>query len=755
MTLERGTLLHKRYRIVEILGQGGMGSVYRAVDENLGVDVALKENLFTTDEYARQFRLEAVILANLRHPNLPRVSDHFVLGDQGQYLVMDYIDGEDLRQRMERVGMIEEEEAIMIGAAICDALEYLHTRKPPILHRDIKPGNVKITPDGHIFLVDFGLAKVVQGSQATTTGARAMTPGYSPPEQYGTARTDPRTDVYSLGATLYASLCGVIPEDGLARAMDNAQLTPLRKRESKISRRLANAIEQAMAVDPDDRFQSADEFKKALLGSKSKTQRLTGKYTVTPPPDDFDVTPPPEEVEKKEQFPEKKPGLMAVEPQQEFKPPKRRKKKKRAGCLWLFLILMLLVGGAVGASIFYPEIIPPSITGYISPSIVEYIPTSISGYIPWIQPPSMPTSSPTITPSPTVSDIAATEILETPTNTSIPTKTKVPTKTEAATETLGPPTGTPTPVSSPTITPTEAPPTITNTPAPTQQGGGFGEIAFASDRTGIPQIYSVKIDGGGLQPITNLPDGACQPTWSPDGEYIVFTSPCETYTDTYHQSNLFRMNADGTDITQITSAPGGDYDPAWSPDGNRIAFTSLRDGQKEIYVLNLDNMDLNRVTDIETDIENTEPAWSPFGNQIVFVRKRVGAYQIWAVTDIGQSPVQVSRSGQQLWDFSPRWSPDGKFILFNQKPANTRVLPWLMQMRYEDRGTTTATTLELGASHVENIRFSPDGEWILYESQDLRDNRDIYYMTVSGSAHTRLTTDPAIDFDPVWRPVSP
>src|SRR3989337_2136657 len=238
MTLERGALLHKRYRIVEILGQGGMGSVYHAIDENLGVDVAVKENLFTTDENARQFRLEAVILANLRHPNLPRVTDHFVIGDEGQYLVMDYIEGEDLRQRMERLGNITEDEAILIGAAICDALTYLHTRKPSILHRDIKPGNVKISPEGAIYLVDFGLAKIVQGPQATTTGARAMTPGYSPPEQYGTARTDPRTDVYSLGATLYAALTGVIPEDGLARAMDNAQLTPLRQRNPKISRPL-------------------------------------------------------------------------------------------------------------------------------------------------------------------------------------------------------------------------------------------------------------------------------------------------------------------------------------------------------------------------------------------------------------------------------------------------------------------------------------------------------------------------------------
>lgn len=284
MTLERGNLLHNRYRIAEILGQGGMGSVYRAVDENLGVDVAVKENLFTTDEYSRQFRLEAVILANLRHPNLPRVTDHFVLEDQGQYLVMDYIEGEDLRQRMERVGTLPDEEVIVVGAAMCDALDYLHSRKPPILHRDIKPGNVKITSEGEVFLVDFGLAKVIQGSQVTTTGARAMTPGYSPPEQYGTARTDSRTDIYSLGATLYAVLTGVIPEDGLARAMDNADLTPIRKRNPKVARRLASAIEKSMAVDSDDRFQGAATFKKALLSSSLKTQRLNGDFFVEPAP---------------------------------------------------------------------------------------------------------------------------------------------------------------------------------------------------------------------------------------------------------------------------------------------------------------------------------------------------------------------------------------------------------------------------------------------------------------------------------------
>ncbi len=273
MTLERGALLHNRYRILEILGQGGMGSIYRAVDDNLGLEVAVKENLFTTDEYARQFRREATILAGLRHPNLPRVSDHFIVEGQGQYLVMDYIEGEDLRERMDRIGVIPEAEALIIGVAMCDALMYMHTQNPPILHRDIKPGNVKITPEGKIHLVDFGLAKVAFTGQRTVTGARAMTPGYSPPEQYGGARTDHRSDIYSLAATLYAAMAGVVPEDSLARTMEQADLTPLRNRNPDITRRLSKVIETALAVHPDDRYQTAEEFKKALLGSSSTSKR--------------------------------------------------------------------------------------------------------------------------------------------------------------------------------------------------------------------------------------------------------------------------------------------------------------------------------------------------------------------------------------------------------------------------------------------------------------------------------------------------
>jgi Tol biopolymer transport system component len=296
------------------------------------------------------------------------------------------------------------------------------------------------------------------------------------------------------------------------------------------------------------------------------------------------------------------------------------------------------------------------------------------------------------------------------------------------------------------------------TPSPTPIGGGYGQIAFASERTGVPQIYLINAaDGSDLRPITNLPEGACQPSWSPDGARLVFTSPCKFDTDSYRESSLYIINADGTELTPLNTAPGGDFDPAWAPDGKRIAFTSLRDGHKEIYLLELGTGRIKRLTVSDTDEENSQPAWSPFGNQIAFVKKRVGALQIWTMTDIGQNHEQVVRSGQTLWDFYPVWSQDGQYILFNQRRINTGTLPWMMQIRYEDRNRQAPSEISLagpGVFGIENLHFSPDGFWIVCEAVDDRDNRDIYYMTASGATRTRLTTDPEDDFDPAWRPIS-
>jgi serine/threonine protein kinase len=730
MTLERGALLHKRYRIVEILGQGGMGSVYRAVDENLGVDVAVKENLFTTDEYARQFRLEAVILANLRHPNLPRVTDHFVIGDQGQYLVMDYIEGEDLRQRMERMGNITEDEAILMGAAMCDALTYLHTRKPPILHRDLKPGNVKITPDGHIFLVDFGLAKVLHGSQATTTGARAMTPGYSPPEQYGTARTDPRTDIYSLGATLYAALSGIIPEDGLARAMDNTQLTPLRKRNGKVTRRLAATIEKAMGIDPADRFQNAEDFKRSLLGSKSKTQRLPGDYVIPPPP--------PEVIEELNQIRmERESGALvnsksgnskkasASDELPVFKP-RRRKRKGRRTLPVLMGSLLLIAAAIVGLVRFRPEYIPPQIMTVLSRLNDIQIPFL---YI---------ITTPTSLPVPTETLLSGEPTTVTATNFS-PT----------ATSTRAAATNTPQPTSTSQITLTPD-----NTPVAVATSlGGSGQIAFASTRSGLPQIFLVNADGTSLVQLTDLENGACQPSWSPDGTQLVFISPCRARGDfgvSYNDASLYMMNADGTGLKQLTNTPGSDFEPAWSPDGERIAFTSGRDGYPQIYLLDVDSLAVTRLTNTTSAIESSQPAWSEDGKKIAYTVKRVGTYQVWVMTDTGQENIQLARSGQDLWDYAPVWAPDGKTVYFNQRRESPS-RSWLMSANYED---PDQNPVRLNfPTPIEDIQFSPDLMWMVYEGIDGEGNREIYFMTVTGSNPTRLTNDPKFDFDPAWRPM--
>lgn len=718
MTLERGALLHNRYRIAEILGQGGMGSVYRAVDENLGVDVAVKENLFTTDEYARQFRLEAVILANLRHPNLPRVTDHFVIGDQGQYLVMDYIEGEDLRQRMERTNFLPDEEVILVGAAMAKALNYLHTRKPTILHRDIKPGNVKVTPEGEVFLVDFGLAKVIQGSQVTTTGARAMTPGYSPPEQYGTARTDPRTDIYSLGATLYAALTGVIPEDGLARAMENATLTPIRKRAPKVSRRLAAAIEKAMEVDTDDRFQTAEEFRKALLNASSKTQRLVeDDFTIAPSPPDTPASIEEANIEiesDRDLNSNFAPLGVPVTPHNTApipttsESPKKRRRRER-GKFIRFLVYLILFFGVFNAALFY------------FPQWKSWVPsqTSVASQ------PAIPVIA--VTATKTSTDAMPIEEIATATETLLPTETNTPVPTE-------------------TPLPTETP-----TASPTPIGGGSGQFAFVSDRTGAPQIYVANVDGNNVHPVTNLSDGACQPDWSPDGMQIVFVSPCATDDDVHKNASLYLVDVDGKNLIHFSSAPGGDFEPAWSPDGKHVAFTSLRDGYMQVYSISLDDNSVTRLTNSPKDEYARQPAWSPFGNQIAYATRRYGAYQIWTMSDTGQSPEQITRSGYTFWDLQPVWSLDGRMIFYTQRRTDNGARSWLMNILYENR-PGEGINLDLDILPVIDIDFSDDSFWMLYEGVE-EGNHDVFMSTLAGASRTRLTSDPANDYDPVWRPI--
>jgi formylglycine-generating enzyme required for sulfatase activity/predicted Ser/Thr protein kinase len=265
MPLSTGQILNNRYRIVKLLGQGGFGAVYKAWDTNLNGPCALKENKETSPVAQAQFQREASMLFNLRHPNLPKVFDSFIITGQGQYLVMEYIEGQDLAEKLEQAkAPLPEAETLGWVRQVCDALQYLHEQKPPVIHRDLKPANIRITPQGQAVLVDFGIAKVYDPSLRTTVGARAMTPGYSPTEQYlSQGRTDARSDVYALGATLYNLLTNQVPPEAPERNM-GVELPSLRSTNPAVSAHIEAAVQTALQMLPEKRFQSMADFKAAL-----------------------------------------------------------------------------------------------------------------------------------------------------------------------------------------------------------------------------------------------------------------------------------------------------------------------------------------------------------------------------------------------------------------------------------------------------------------------------------------------------------
>ncbi|MCJ7621917.1 MAG: serine/threonine protein kinase, partial [Anaerolineaceae bacterium] len=180
MELTPGLILKERYRIIRLLGKGGMGAVHLAYDISLENEVAVKSNQSLGQDSKDQFLQEARLLATLKHPNLPRVIDHFISGDT-QFLVMDYIPGTDLDTLVDEKGSQPLEKVIEWSKQLGSALSYLHKQDPPVTHRDVKPANIKLTPEGDVILVDFGLAKASQASQATATGAAGYSPGFSPP----------------------------------------------------------------------------------------------------------------------------------------------------------------------------------------------------------------------------------------------------------------------------------------------------------------------------------------------------------------------------------------------------------------------------------------------------------------------------------------------------------------------------------------------------------------------------------------------
>lgn len=298
--LQPGDILKERYLIRRFISRGGMGSIYQAEDLRLeGRLTAIKEVHLdsslpkdTKEQTRFQFQREANVLARLDHPNLPKVSDIFSEG-QRDYLVMDYVPGDDLRSLMiearQKKTFLPEREVLSWAKQICDALAFLHSQNPPILHRDIKPSNLKLTPNEVVKLVDFGLVKILSSDDATITIVQGRgTALYTPLEQYGgdTGHTDARSDIYALGATLYHLLTNTPPAEARERFLNPHRVVQMREINPAISPRTERAVEWAMSLHPDYRPETIEMLRDALLGNWNPDTRPRGTL---PPPTFEDV----------------------------------------------------------------------------------------------------------------------------------------------------------------------------------------------------------------------------------------------------------------------------------------------------------------------------------------------------------------------------------------------------------------------------------------------------------------------------------
>lgn len=715
MDLELNTFLRDRYRIEKQLGKGGMGAVYLALDTVLQTKVAVKINQNPREEGREQFLQEARLLAALRHPNLPRVIDYFVIEDS-QYLVMDFIPGDDLGTIVKRDGKQDVDKVISWARQLGKALNYLHTQEPPVIHRDIKPGNIKITPRGEVILVDFGIAKSAEATQETSTGARGLTPGYSPPEQYGSGRTGHYSDQFGLAATLYNVLTNEKPVDAVERLLGQATLKPIHELNPNVPPHIEQTIEKAMSIKPEDRYPSILDFVQALGKSSASTPDDTligvGKFPAVTKPADIpaDSTrvavskPPTGPVSHPISGPPSSP-VSGPPPSYPISQPVPQKKSKLIWLIPVVLILGLVVVGG-GGWFIWNNFIADQTTPTI-PAVVEVEDTATSVAV--IVDTEIPTATFTLEPTPT-------ETLE-------PTATDIP---------------------EPTAAPTLALPTI-------GRGGLVAYVSNAADGETY-QLYTMLVyqqaDGtliaGDQTQLTTNPGNKSYPNWSPDGSKIIFSA--ET-SDTVNKIDLYIINVDGSNLSNILVNPGNETEAAWSPDGEWIVFTTdnRSDGLKQLMIVKPDGTELRRLS---SDKQEFSPEWSPKMDRLVYVLPSSNLRYLW-MRDPQNDFVDLDRDMffmRLTYIGDPAWSPDAAWLAYTN-----------IQGRTQDVYLTRVQSFGMEVKRLTNTTFdsypawSPDSTWLLFQSN--RDtNMEIYIMDRDGQNQTNLTLSPDSDeMHPAWQ----
>lgn len=707
-----------RYEIHEEIGRGGMATVYRATQISIGREVAIKvlPVQFLHDQtFLERFNREVRIIADLQHRSILPVYD-FGEQDGRPYIVMAYLKGGTLADRIEQ-GPMPLDEVLRLLAQIAEGLDHAHNKG--VIHRDFKPSNVLLDEYGNVHLTDFGIAKVSEQTiELTKTGMAVGTPAYMAPEMYRKGEVTGAADVYALGVTIYEMLAGVLPFDADTPAQMmmshlNDPVPSVRAIRPDLPNEVRWVIERAMAKHPDMRHQSAGELARALAeASASEVAEPDTPHTepvmplpAEPSPEVLDsdpgtllVTPPEVQVPPSEEG-----TILEPPPPPPARPPQHPPRQTRRGkpLLWIGggLAAVAVIGGVLVVGVLALSGVLG--TGASSPDDENPVVAE--------PPPTEPATGPEVDPA----DAAPLPAAETP------------------------------------------------IPPPVEQLSG--RIVFNRSLPGYGpeanEIYVLNLADGSLTQLTANDQADWIPSWSPDGQSVVFTS---------HQGSNFDiwvMNGDGSgQASRIALAAWDDY-PAWSPDGVQIAFASTEttDGvfNSEIFV-GSSTADVQRVT-FNTGRDEW-PAWAPDGVTLANSSDRDGDMDIYLFTADGNTVTQWTN--EAAYDEQPAWSPSGEWIAFIRK-AEDRNADGRIDLE-DDTGFGDVWVGRRDGSEFRQLTFdhqaahpawSPDGQYIAFAHfRDLDgdgipgpdDTSDLWALPVAGGDPIVLLESPEQDWAPDW-----
>jgi serine/threonine protein kinase len=631
-----GKTLNKRYVISHTIGDGGMGSVYQAFDVNLQTTVAIKhakdiskQPVATRQMNEKAFEHEARLLASLRHPGLPKVTDYFNEEPHGSFLVMEYIPGEDLYARLiQREQPFELDTVLDWAQQLLHILEYLHTREPAIIHRDIKPNNLKLTDTNQIILLDFGLAKI-SGQESR----QAYTESYAPIEQFRAAGTDSRSDLYSLSVTLYYLLSAQEPAGALTREAELNQhnsdpLDPLHTINPAVPESVSAVLHKGMEVEADNRYASAREMHDHLIQAIKQftaAQSALAQTVALPRPDRNAAT-----------------GTASADQSNQSQPTPR---SGSIGARRPIVVGVVLVVAMIGIGLW--------LSGVLGQALATIGGPDSSGNTPPVA---------QLDPTPTLDPMPASEVP------AFPEQTSVSSPTTPATDTT-------VPDATSTAEPGSVPPT--------------GEIAYAAWDYDTGQI-SIKIASadGSAEPLSVMSQSLeiSALSWSPDGTRLAFSAQNGS------NSDIYVIERNGSGLTKLTDSSSNDEDPAWSPSGDHIAFVSDRnDNSDDIYIMNADGTNVQPL--LTTDWRKSSPTWSPSGDQIAFVSRVRGNQDIFIIDVEGANDgTPRNLTDHPADDVDPAWSPDGRRIAFASDRESQTYNVYVMDVSTTSPAEPTALT---------------------------------------------------------------